>query len=260
MPRAHRHFLPGYVWHITHRCHKQEFLLKFARDRKRWIHWLFEAKKRYGLCVLNYIVTSNHIHLLVMDTGNDTIARSMQLIAGRTAQEYNQRKGRKGAFWEDRYYATAIETDAHFIKCLTYIDLNMVRAGAVKHPLQWPHAGYHEIQSPRLRYAIVDSVELARLCGLPTHEALTAAHRQWVEHELQCATMIRNPSWSDAVAVGSKDFIYRVHTELGVRANGKRSEQEGTGYVLREPRPAYSIDSTGEMGTLSLETARYWEN
>ncbi len=30
MPRAHRHFLPGHVWHITHRCHKQEFFLKFS--------------------------------------------------------------------------------------------------------------------------------------------------------------------------------------------------------------------------------------
>ena len=24
MLRAHRHFLPGYVWHITHRCHKNK--------------------------------------------------------------------------------------------------------------------------------------------------------------------------------------------------------------------------------------------
>ena len=34
MPRAHRHFLPGYAWHITHLCHKQEFHLKFARDQE----------------------------------------------------------------------------------------------------------------------------------------------------------------------------------------------------------------------------------
>ena len=47
MARAKRHFLPGHVWHITHRCHKKEFLLKFARDRCRWLQWLFEAKKRY---------------------------------------------------------------------------------------------------------------------------------------------------------------------------------------------------------------------
>ena len=28
MPRANRCFLPNHVWHITHRCHKKEFLLK----------------------------------------------------------------------------------------------------------------------------------------------------------------------------------------------------------------------------------------
>jgi hypothetical protein len=23
MPRANRHFLPGHIWHITHRCHRK---------------------------------------------------------------------------------------------------------------------------------------------------------------------------------------------------------------------------------------------
>lgn len=97
MRRAYRYFLPGYVWHITHRCHQRKFLLKFARDRQRYLHWVFEAKNRYGLSVLNYVVTSNHIHLLVKDTGAKVIAESMQLIPGRTAQETNQRKDRQGA-------------------------------------------------------------------------------------------------------------------------------------------------------------------
>jgi len=44
------------------------------------------------------MVTSNHVHLLVKDTGPNVIARSMQLIASRTAQEYNRRKVRHGAF------------------------------------------------------------------------------------------------------------------------------------------------------------------
>jgi len=65
---------------------------------------LFEAKKRYGFRILTYMATSNHIHLLVVDGGpRDTIPKSIQLIAGRTGKEYNQRKSRNGAFWEDRY-------------------------------------------------------------------------------------------------------------------------------------------------------------
>ena len=33
MPRANRHMLPGYCYHLTHRCHNRDFLLKFAKDR-----------------------------------------------------------------------------------------------------------------------------------------------------------------------------------------------------------------------------------
>ncbi len=143
MDRAHRHFLSGQIYHtpvklashftgrVTHRCHKREFLLKYAKDRHRWLQWLFEAKKRYGLVILNYTVTSNHIHLLAYDSsGLDVIPRSMQLVAGRTGQEYNIRKKRKGSFWEDRYHATIIE-DGDLLRCIVYIDLNMVRCSGV---------------------------------------------------------------------------------------------------------------------------------
>ena len=68
MARANRHFLSGYVWHITHLCHKK-ILFKLVKDRERFLYWLFQAKKRYVLCILNYIVTSNHIHLFLYDKG-----------------------------------------------------------------------------------------------------------------------------------------------------------------------------------------------
>jgi len=134
MARANRHFIPGQIWHITHRCHKRDSLLKLVKDRRGWMKWLHEAKLRYGLLVFNYMVTSNHVHILLFDdSGRDVISRSMQLVAGRTGQDYNQRKRRKGAFWEDRYHATAIEAENHLLRCLVYIDLNMVRAGCARH-------------------------------------------------------------------------------------------------------------------------------
>ena len=78
----------------------------------------------------------------------------MQLVASRTAQEYNWRKNRKGAYWEDRYHATAIEQDDHLFRCIVYLDLNMVRAGVVTHPSDWVFSGYNEIQNPRQRWAL----------------------------------------------------------------------------------------------------------
>ena len=74
------------------------------------------------------MITSNHIHLLVIDEGpSDVISKSMQLIAGRTGQEDNQRKLSKGAFWEDRYHATAIESNDHLFRCMVYIDIHPVK-------------------------------------------------------------------------------------------------------------------------------------
>ena len=63
------------LWHITHRCHRKSFLLKFAKDRRRWIHWLFVTRTRFGLQVLNYNVISNHLHLLVEDQGQGEMAQ-----------------------------------------------------------------------------------------------------------------------------------------------------------------------------------------
>jgi len=69
-----------------------------------------------------------YVHLLVVDDGTgDVISNSMQLVAGRTGQEYNQRKNRKGAYWEDRYHATAVESGDHLARCMVYIDIHPVK-------------------------------------------------------------------------------------------------------------------------------------
>lgn len=186
MARASRHYIPGFIWHITHRCHKQEFLLRFRKDRHCWTQWLYQARKRYGVTILNYMVTSNHIHLLVKDTGvKDSLSRTIQLTAGRTAQEYNNRKHRKGAFWEDRYHAVAVESGEHLIRCLVYIDLNMVRAGAVRHPSEWEYSGYNEIQRPRRKFVIISYDDLMNLAGYSDYDSFREAHRGWVEAEAE---------------------------------------------------------------------------
>ena len=235
MARAKRHFIPGYIWHITHRCHKREFLLKFSKDRRRYMQWLYQARKRYGLVILNYMVTSNHIHLLVVDTGKrDVISKSMQLVAGRTAQEYNQRKNRRGAYWEDRYHATAVESGDHLARCIVYIDTNMVRAGVVSHPSKWPFSGYNEIQEPRRKNVLIDYEQLQALFGTDSYDQLRATHKGWVEEQLQGARKKRQDEWTGSIAFGSKAFIENVKAHLRFRAKGRDVIEAGEGYQLRE--------------------------
>lgn len=240
MPRANRHFIAGQVWHITQRCHQREFLLKFQMDRRRWLYWLYQARRRYGLSVLNYIVTSNHVHLLVHDRGNNAIPSAMQLIAGRTAQEFNKRQGRRGAFWEDRYHATAVQTDGHLARCMVYIDLNMVRAGEVSHPEEWSCSGYHEAKHPRRRGSRIDLDSTCRLLKFDSPKELLIARESWIDDQMSHGSLEREGMWTDAAAVGTLEYALKMKRALAVSNPGRRARPEKAGsFAVREPMARY---------------------
>ena len=241
MPRANRHFVAGQIWHITQRCHQRKFLLRFDIDRRRWLYWLFQARRRHGLSVLNYVVTSNHVHLLVHDHGNNAIADAMQLIAGRTAQEYNRRLDRHGAFWEDRYHATAVDGERHLARCMLYIDLNMVRAGAVSHPSEWTASGYHETQRPRQRGVRLDHRRLCEVFGFDTLGQFQKARRQWVDERIESGLDARDPVWTESLAVGSLDYALRMRRALAHSNPGREPHPEADGWSLRETRARYAV-------------------
>ncbi|MBC2713830.1 MAG: transposase [Desulfobacteraceae bacterium] len=258
MARANRHHLPGYVWHITHRCHKREFLLKFDKDKKQWLHLLFEAKKRYGLCILNYTVTSNHIHLLVYNGKANIIPKSIQLIAGQTGRLYNLRKTRKGAFWEDRYHATAVATGNHLIRCIAYIDLNMVRAGVIRHPSEWEYGGYNEIQLPKQRYSLINRQKLSELTGLKDKDQLSETHRKWIEESLKNSASNRVGKWTESIAVGDKEFVLRAKARLGANAVGRKALENNEDYELRESQSSYNPVFAPEKCALRPENSFFW--
>ena len=240
MPRANRHFIAGQVWHITQRCHQKQFLLKFQADRRRWLYWLYQARRRFGLSVLNYIVTSNHIHLLVHDHGNNAIPPAMQLLSGRTAQEFNKRHGRSGAFWEDRYHATAVQTNNHLSRCMVYIDLNMVRAGEVSHPEEWSCSGYHETKHPRRRGGRIDHESLCRVLNFDSQKEMLLTREKWIDDQLVEGNLQREAFWSDSVAVGNLDFALKMKRALAFSNPSRRARPESGCYVVREPEAQYN--------------------
>jgi len=233
--------------------------LKFDKDKKRWIHWLFEAKKRFGLRILNYTVTSNHIHLLVYDGKVNIIPKSIQLIAGRTGREYNQRKGRKGAFWEDRYHATAVKNGNHLTRCLAYIDLNMVRAGVVRHPSEWVYGGYNEIQNPKQRYSLINRQKLTALLGIKVNDQLSEYHRNWVEEVLKNGSNQRDAKWTKSIAVGDKEFVMETKAKLGAKAMGRKTLENNEGYELRESQSFYNHVFAPEKCSLRLKNDHFWQ-
>lgn len=278
MARKKRIHLPGFLWHITHRCHKKEHLLKFAKDRKIWRGWLFEARKRYGLKVITYAVTCNHIHLLAVDSRKEVLSKSMQLISGNTGQTYNTRKSRKGAFWEDRFYTTAIESGVHLARCMAYIEMNMVRAGAVTHPKEWEFCGYNEILDPPRRYKLIDQWALLSCSGITDPDEFRTFYKDLVEYKLKYGGLDRESIWTDSLAVGTRQYIENNQHKFGKSSKMKvrpvpsfkikkygqiRIHNDINGncddlsqdYVIKESQAAYNADYPLENWVLSGENA-----
>jgi hypothetical protein len=212
--------------------------------------------------VLNYTVTSNHIHVLIRDKGNrDVIPASIQLIAGRMAQEYNLRKDRNGAYWEDRYHATAVETGKHLVQCLVYVDLNMVRAGVVEHPSEWPHGGYNEIQAPPQRYAIIDREALKELLAFRSDADLASAHRDWIEEALlKKDSLRREGKWTESIAVGSEDYVVATQAKPGMKGRGREVIGSDGSYELRESSSPYTSVLGHENDGLRLQNDYFWDD
>ena len=188
------------------------------------------------------MITSNHIHLLAADSGKrEVIPKSMQLVAGRTGQEYNQRKGRKGAaYWEDRYHAKAVESGKHLSRCIACIDANTVRAGVVDHPSMWLFSGYNEIQKPKRKNILIDYERLQGLFGAEPYDQLRNSHKGWIEEYLVNRLKRREDIWADSIAVGSKS---KVKSLLAFKAKGRDVMKDCAAYHLFKIQRESSLPS-----------------
>lgn len=232
MPRRRRGLKDHSCYHITHRCHKREFLFKFAQDREAYVQLLQEMNRRFKVDILNYVVTSNHIHLLVWIRKGDALAPAMQFLQGEMGQYYNKRKKREGAFWKDRYHSTLIQSGEHLSRCLFYIDMNMVRAGAVDHPSEWRHGGFHELAGLRKRYCVINQRRLLKCLGTGGDPG---EFKNWylrtLEQTITEGYHVREPWWSEAFAIGDPEWLAEVYSEFKFKRKQIRKSGNFPGMV-----------------------------
>ena len=181
MPRKKRCWEPGACYHITHRCHDRKFLFRFTKYREYYLRHLFISVQRYGMDVLDYMVTSNHIHLLLTAKEGPEISNALRYLHGRMGQWYNTQCNKSGAFWGDRYHTTQIQSGDHLSRCLIYIDLNMVRCGKVDHPRQWKQSAWAELTGGRQRCRIINKQRLLQCLWMDSDEQFRQWHQQAIE-------------------------------------------------------------------------------
>ena len=196
VPRANRYILPDHIYHVTHRCHDHQFLLRFARDRNEYRARFRQSSIAHDIAVLTYCITSNHMHMLVGACAKIQLSGMMQQLEGECARFFNRRKKRTGAFWEGRYHCTMVENDEYLWNCMVYIDLNMVRAGVVSHPREWSWCGYQEIGLLRTRYRILHFPILGILMRDAGKASLKDYYEECISRGLHGDSPYRDEAWS----------------------------------------------------------------
>mgnify|MGYP006299324815 CR=1 FL=1 len=250
MPRANRYMFPGYTYHLTHRCVNKEHLLRYQKDRKAYRKWLREGVRRHGVVLYGYCLTSNHVHVIARVDSTESVSKMMQLAAGTTAQAYNRRRGRSGAFWAEQYHCTVIEDGDHLWRCLRYVDLNMVRAGVVEHPRQWEWCGYHELVGARQRYRLLSVDDLLEALGGLSRDGFRESYKMGLDEVIAAegdgqGAGERRPEWTEALAVGSREFVEdlkgRYHRRLSIETQVQPDGAGGRFWTLRDSEPPYRL-------------------
>jgi hypothetical protein len=74
-----------------------------------------------------------------------------------------------------------------------------------------------------------------------------------VEIELKNNSSIKNPLWSESIAVGSESFIKDIQQKLAGRVKGRLVVTYNGTTALKEPQAPYSILLASQKSTVRLK-------
>lgn len=124
--------------HVVRRGNNREAIFFAEDDYACYRDWLAAAAAEYGCAIHAYVLMTNHVHLLVTPGGPQSLPRTMQSLGRRYVRRINASYRRTGTLWEARYCAAPIDSEAYFLACCRYIELNPVPARMVRHPRDMP--------------------------------------------------------------------------------------------------------------------------
>jgi putative transposase len=142
MPRKPRFYQPGMPAHAFQRGHNKEPV--FFEDEDYLVYWRFlkESAETCGYLVHAYVLMTNHVHLLVTPETSTAISSLFQSVGRHFVPYINKAYQRRGSLWEGRHKGNIIESEAYFLSCMRYIEMNPVRAGMVDHPAKYRWSSY----------------------------------------------------------------------------------------------------------------------
>jgi putative transposase len=184
MPRKAREKIiaDGALYHIVCRGVNQRCIFRAPQDYKKFLTILKKAKKSFGFYLYSYNLLPNHLHLYI-EVGEITISNIMHHINSCYAGYFNRRYKRRGHLFQDRFYASLIDTEFYFWVASAYVDLNSLRAGLCKRLEDYPWSSFLAYSQKEYKDDLIDRNRFLRYGGNGDTEELRQDYIKFIKGE-----------------------------------------------------------------------------
>jgi REP-associated tyrosine transposase len=141
---------------VTFCCYHRRPLLGTDEIRRIFESALERVRRSYRLCVYGYVIMPEHVHLLLSEPQQGTLADALKSLKQGVSRRWIGKlplkpkpglSGPPGHFWQKRYYDFNIRNYAQFVEKLRYVHRNPVKRGLCDRPEEWPWSSFRHYAS-----------------------------------------------------------------------------------------------------------------
>ncbi|MFY9674871.1 MAG: transposase [Terriglobales bacterium] len=180
MPSGLRRFQQTRRSHfVTFSCYRRQRKFRTPDIYDLFVQTLEDMRGLFSICVYGYVVMPEHVHLLLSEPEQGTLADAIHYlklsfakrvrsgVSKVSAHKTDASLGRhrtleSGSFWEKRYYDRNVRDASEFSIKLRYLHRNPVKRGLVSDPAEWKWSSFRHYALREVGVVEIESELTAR--------------------------------------------------------------------------------------------------
>lgn len=186
MPRVPRSQLLGNTSYLHVICRGNNRVALFHEEED--FHAFRSRLRCYSspstVAIYHYILMTTHVHLVVHAQSVSSLSRLLQRTLLSYCHYFQRKYPSVGHLWHNRFRSVPIESEAHYLRCGRYVELNSAAAGMVEQPGDYPWSSYHVYALGERDALVTVSPFYLQMGDVPKERQ--AAYRAFIAEGLTC--------------------------------------------------------------------------
>ncbi len=138
MSKLPHRVLPGSTYFISSSTWARRELFRVPEVAGILVQRILTCREKGAYQLREFVVMSNHFHLLMTPSATTTLEKAVQLIKGGSSHEIHVQRGHRMEIWQVGFHDWTIRDGEDYRAKVGYIHMNPVRAHLVEKPEDWP--------------------------------------------------------------------------------------------------------------------------